>query len=68
MLRLMEHDEAGTLARLQSLRAEIIDPKIAKLGGRIVKTMGDGILVEYPSAVAAVEIAVSIQQAMSEHE
>jgi adenylate cyclase len=65
---LMESDEAGTLARLQSLRADIIDPRIAEHGGRIVKTMGDGVLVEFPSAVAAVENALSIQRAMAEHE
>jgi adenylate cyclase len=66
--RLMEQDETGTLARLQSIRAGVIDPKIAENGGRIVKTMGDGVLVEFPSAVAAVENALSIQQAISEHE
>ena len=65
---LMEKDEAGTLARLQLLRAEIVDPKIAEHGGRIVKTMGDGILVEFPSAVAAVENALSIQQSVANHE
>ena len=65
---LMEKDEAGTLARLQSLRAKIIDPKIAEHGGRIVKTMGDGVLVEFPSAVTAVENALAIQQAMAKHE
>ena len=66
--RLMENDEAGTLSRLMSLRAEIIDPNIAEQGGRIVKTMGDGILVEFSSAVAAVENALSLQQAITEHE
>jgi len=66
--RLMEQDEAGTLARLQALRADLIDPEIADRGGRIVKTMGDGVLVEFPSAVAAVENALSIQQAMADHE
>jgi len=66
--RLMEQDEAGTLARLQALRADLIDPEIADRGGRIVKTMGDGVLVEFPSAVAAVENALSIQQAMVDHE
>ena len=44
--RLMEQEEAGTLARFRSLRTEIIDPRIARDGGRIVKTTGDGILVE----------------------
>jgi adenylate cyclase len=65
---LMEADEAGTLARLKTLRAELIDPKIADHGGRIVKTMGDGVLVEFPSAVAAVESALSIQRATADHE
>jgi adenylate cyclase len=45
--RLMEADEEGTRARLRSLQAELIDPRIAADGGRIVKTMGDGILVEF---------------------
>ena len=66
--RLMERDEAGTLARLKALRAELIDPGIAEHGGRIVKTMGDGVLVEFPSAVAAVENALAIQAAMAERE
>ena len=62
--RLMEADEAGTLARLKSLRAELIDPRIAADGGRIVKVMGDGVLVEFASAVDAVQNAIAIQQAM----
>jgi adenylate cyclase len=66
--RLMEQDEAGTLARLQLIRAEILDPRIAEHGGRIVKTMGDGVLVEFPSAVAAVESALANQQEIIEHE
>jgi adenylate cyclase len=55
--RLMEIDEAGTLGRLKSLRHHLIDPLIAKHGGRIVKLMGDGALVEFPSVVAAVKLA-----------
>ena len=62
--RLMGADEEGTLARLKALRSEIIDPKIAERGGRIVKTTGDGLLVEFESAVAAARTAVEIQQAI----
>ena len=63
--RLMENDEVGTFARLKSLRAELIDPKIAEGGGRIFKTMGDGVLAEFPSVVMAVECAVEIQTSMA---
>ena len=63
--RLMEQDEEGTRARLRSLHAEVIDPRIAADGGRIVKTSGDGILVEFSSIVDAVRNALSIQAAMS---
>ena len=56
--RLIEADEEGTRARLRSLQAEIIEPRIEADGGRIVKTTGDGILVEFPSAVAAVRNAI----------
>ncbi len=59
----MAADEAGTLAELNALRQEVIDPKIGEHGGRIVKLMGDGALVEFASVVDAVECAVAIQQA-----
>lgn len=62
--RLMGVDEVSTLSALRSRRAAIIDPTIAEFGGRIVKTTGDGLLVELPSVVAAVECAVRIQAAM----
>jgi adenylate cyclase len=65
--RLMGHDEAGTLARLKALRRELIDPKIAEHKGRIVKTTGDGILIEFPSVVEAVACAVAVQQGMARH-
>jgi class 3 adenylate cyclase len=51
---LMEADEAGTLARLKSTREQLIQPKIAAAGGRVVKLIGDGMLVEFPSVVDAV--------------
>jgi adenylate cyclase len=63
--RLVEQDEEGTRARLRSLHAEVIDPRIAADGGRIVKTSGDGILVEFGSIVDAVRNALAIQTAMS---
>jgi adenylate cyclase len=64
--RLIEADEEGTLSRLKALRAEVIDPKIAAHRGRIVKTTGDGLLVEFASVVDAVRCAVELQVAMAE--
>jgi adenylate cyclase len=65
--RLMGADEAGTLARLKALRKDVIDPRIAEHGGRIVKLMGDGALVEFGSVVDAVHCALEIQHAMVAH-
>ncbi|WP_426409149.1 adenylate/guanylate cyclase domain-containing protein [Bradyrhizobium ganzhouense] len=62
--RLMEVDEAGTLARLKTHRIELIDPAIAKNHGRIIKTTGDGMLVEFHSVVDAVLCAAEIQSRM----
>jgi adenylate cyclase len=64
--RLMGVDEEGTLATLKAHRRELIDPKIAEHRGRIVKTTGDGALVEFASAVDAVRCAMEIQRAMAE--
>ncbi len=62
--RLMGADEAGTLAALRAHRAELIDGKIAEHGSRSVKTMGDGMLLEFPSVVNVVNFAVTVQTAM----
>lgn len=64
--RLMGEDEAGTLKRLQEHRRELIDQKISEHKGRIVKTTGDGILIEFPSVVEAVACAVAVQRGMAE--
>jgi adenylate cyclase len=64
--RLMGADEAGTLAQLKAHRRELIDPKIAEHRGRVVKTTGDGILIEFPSVVEAMSCAVEVQQGMVE--
>jgi TolB-like protein len=64
--RLMGADEEGTLERLKALRHYLVDPKIAEHHGRIVKTTGDGLLVEFASVVDAVRCAVAVQQAMPE--
>ena len=66
--RLMEADERRTIARQKAHREELIDPEIAKHNGRIVKTTGDGLLVEFASVVDAVRSAVAIQRAMVERE
>ena len=63
--RLMEADETGTLARLKTHRIELIDPAIAKNRGRIIKTTGDGMLVEFHSVVDAVLCAAEIQRRMA---
>jgi adenylate cyclase len=64
--RLIGADEAGTLARLKEHRRELIDPKTAKHKGRIVKTTGDGLLVEFASVVDALRCATEVQAAMTE--
>ena len=63
--RMMGVDEAGTLAALKAHRVEFVDPTIAEYQGRIVKLMGDGALVEFPSVVDAVECAVALQRGMA---
>src|SRR5947209_13758725 len=64
--RLMGSDEVGTLRALKAHRRELVDPTIAHHRGRIVKTTGDGMLVEFASIVDAVGCAVSIQRGMIE--
>jgi TolB-like protein/class 3 adenylate cyclase len=64
--RLMGADEEGTLTALKAIRRELGDPKIAEHHGRIVKTTGDGLLVEFPSVVDAVRCAVEVQKGMAE--
>src|SRR5215208_2104599 len=64
--RLMGRDESGTLAALKSIRQEVVDPAIATHGGRIVKTTGDGLLLEFPSVVNAVRCSVEVQTAMAD--
>ena len=64
--RLMGSDEEGTLARLKAVRKALVDPTIASHRGRIVKTTGDGMLVEFASAVDAVRGAVEVQRGMAE--
>ncbi|MBS0563339.1 MAG: adenylate/guanylate cyclase domain-containing protein [Proteobacteria bacterium] len=63
--RLMELDETGTLARLRTHRIELIDPAIAKNEGHVIKTAGDGMLVEFPSVANAVRCAAEIQERMA---
>ncbi len=63
--RLMQQDEAGTLAQLKTLRREIFDPKTTQYGGHIFKNTGDGALTEFQSGVGAVECAVEIQRVLA---
>ena len=63
--RMMQADEGGTLAALKSRRTEILKPLVSKHHGRIIKVMGDGVLVEFSSAVEAVSCAVALQEAMA---
>src|SRR5690349_13025149 len=65
--RLMGRDEAGTFGRLRTLRRELIDPKIVEHKGRVFKTTGDGLLIEFPSVVEAVSCAITMQDRMAEH-
>ena len=64
--RLMGADEEGTLAALKAIRRELVDPRIVEHRGRIVKTTGDGLLVEFASVVDAVRCAVDVQREMAE--
>ena len=66
--RLMAADEAGTHARLKALQTDLIGPLVAGLHGRIVKLMGDGALVEFPSVVEAVQCAVEGQRGVAGHQ
>jgi TolB-like protein/class 3 adenylate cyclase len=65
--RLIGADEEGTLNRLRAIRGEVVDPSITQYRGRIVKTTGDGLLVEFTSVVDALRCATEIQSAMAEH-
>jgi adenylate cyclase len=64
--RLMEKDEQGTIARQQAHREKLIGPEVTEHHGRIVKTMGDGLLIEFPSVVEAFQCALDIQNGMAE--
>ena len=64
--RLMAEDEVGTLATLRSLRKDVLNPLIAQFAGRVVKVMGDGVLVEFSSAVNAVQCAAELQKRIDE--
>src|SRR4029453_17160724 len=64
--RLIGADEEGTLAALKAHRLELIDPKVERHHGRIVKTTGDGALIEFASVVDAVRCAIDVQRGMAE--
>jgi len=63
--RMMGQDESGTLAAFTTIRRDLVDPKIAAHGGRIVKTTGDGLLLEFASVVDAVRCVIEIQTALA---
>ena len=63
--RLTRLDEEGTLARLRALRRDLIDPAMSEHRGRLVKTIGDGLLIEFASVVDAVRCALRVQQGMA---
>ena len=64
--RLMGADEEGTLSQIKAHRKELVDPKVTEHRGRVVKTTGDGMLVEFVGVVDAVRCAVDIQRGMAE--
>ena len=64
--RLMGRDETGTLSALRAHQAELIDPAVTEYDGRIVKTMGDGLLLEFASVVAATRFAIAVQGGMAD--
>ena len=66
--RLMGLDEEGTIARQKACRDKVFDPKILQHGGRIVKSTGDGLLVEFPSAIDSVKCAVELQKELADHD
>jgi len=66
--RLIDTDEAATLAAIKALRAEVIDPMLTEHKGRIVKLMGDGALVEFASVVGAVVCAIEMQKGIAAHQ
>jgi adenylate cyclase len=66
--RLVEQDEAGTLAALRELRRGTLDPLLAEHRGRLVKLLGDGVLAEFGSAVDAVACAAALQRAVAERQ
>ena len=65
--KVMGEDQAGTLAALRSLRRELFDPSVESNGGRLVKSMGDGYIVEFPSISDAVASAIEVQEGLRDH-